>query len=638
MSPEMLIAVFAYLLVTFYLGYRGYKETKTATDYLLAGRGVHPMVMALSYGSSFISTSAIVGFGGIASQFGMSMLWLTFFNIMVGIFVAFVFIGKRVRRIGHALDAHTFPELIGRRFNSVGMQRWGGILIFVFMPVYAAAVLIGGAAFMKITFGIGFDAALFIFAIVVAAYVIAGGLKGVLYTDAMQGLLMLVGTVFLIVSTYVIVSSAGTSPTGRAVQALVQPADDLSTHAKIGATYDAIKARNASPAARTAWLIQTLSNEAGVNLDPAGLAKLDGIVKGIVKDPAREKKFLAAAGAVVPVLGTNVAVSGKVLRRLVTSALEAGDIKRSESLGFEGWDKTPKGGSPAWWMIFSTFVLGVGIGVLAQPQLIVRFMTVKSDKALNQGVGIGGLFILVMTGGSFVVGVLSNVYFANAPEFGTSAIAAAMGNPDDVIPLFINSSMPKWFVTLFMLTLLAAAMSTLSSQFHALGTAFSRDILRLGIGKKEVETRTIFWTKIGIVAGLVVTVVLGYSLGEGVIARGTSIFFGLAAAAFLPLFVGGLYSKRVTRTGAILSFGVGTVSSLVWMLFFNLTPANALGVCKAIFGKPALTMVLNEQGALVPTTWAFVDALVIALPLSIMALIIGSAFSQDECKELPKIK
>jgi len=637
MSPEMLIAVFAYLLVTFYLGYRGYKETKTATDYLLAGRGTHPIIMALSYGSSFISTSAIVGFGGIASQFGMSMLWLTFFNIMVGIFVAFVFIGKRVRRIGHALDAHTFPELIGRRFNSIGMQRWAGILIFVFMPVYAAAVLIGGAAFMKVTFGIGFDAALFIFAIVVAAYVIAGGLKGVLYTDAMQGLLMLVGAIFLIVSTYVVVSSSGTSPTGKALQGLVDTGNSRSVHALLGDTYSAIKTRNASPEARTTWLQTSFSNELGLVLNAERIQKLDSIAKGLIKDPEREKKFLAAAGAIVPQLGTNVALSARAVKRLVTSAIEAADIKRSESLGFEGWDKTPKGGSPAWWLIFSTFVLGVGIGVLAQPQLIVRFMTVKSDKDLNRGVGIGGLFILVMTGGSFVVGALSNVYFSGAPEFGTSAIAAAMGNPDDVIPLFINSSMPKWFVTLFMLTLLAAAMSTLSSQFHALGTAFSRDILRLGIGKKEVETKTIFWTKIGIVAGLVVTVILGYSLGEGVIARGTSIFFGLAAASFLPLFVGGLYSKRVTRTGAILSFGVGTASSLIWMLFFNLTPANALGLCKAIFGKPALTMTLNEQGALVPTTWAFVDALVIALPLSVLALVVGSALSQDERKDLPKI-
>jgi SSS family solute:Na+ symporter len=75
-----IIVVLAYLLVVVYLGFLGWKRTKSATDYLIAGRGVHPFVMAMSYGATFISTSAIVGFGGVAGMFGMSLLWLTFLN------------------------------------------------------------------------------------------------------------------------------------------------------------------------------------------------------------------------------------------------------------------------------------------------------------------------------------------------------------------------------------------------------------------------------------------------------------------------------------------------------------------------------------------------------------------------------
>ena len=78
-----IVIIIAYLLVTAYLGYRGYVQTKTATDYLVAGRRAHPAVMALSYGAAFISTSAIVGFGGVAANFGMGLLWLTFLNIFV---------------------------------------------------------------------------------------------------------------------------------------------------------------------------------------------------------------------------------------------------------------------------------------------------------------------------------------------------------------------------------------------------------------------------------------------------------------------------------------------------------------------------------------------------------------------------
>ena len=116
------IVIVVYLLLVGYLAFRGFRRTKTTSDYLLAGRQMHPYVMALSYGATFISTSAIVGFGGFASIFGFSILWLTFLNIFVGIFIAFVFLGGPTRRMGHRLDAHTFPELLGRRFGSKFIQ------------------------------------------------------------------------------------------------------------------------------------------------------------------------------------------------------------------------------------------------------------------------------------------------------------------------------------------------------------------------------------------------------------------------------------------------------------------------------------------------------------------------------------
>ena len=124
------LVIVAYLIVTGILGFAGFKSTKNSTDYLLAGRKIHPMVMALSYGATFISTSAIIGFGGAAAVYGMGILWLTFLNIFVGIFIAFVFFGRRTRKMGHNLDAHTFPELLGKRYDSPFLQTAGGVLIF----------------------------------------------------------------------------------------------------------------------------------------------------------------------------------------------------------------------------------------------------------------------------------------------------------------------------------------------------------------------------------------------------------------------------------------------------------------------------------------------------------------------------
>ncbi len=196
----LIVFTIIYLAITIYLSYLGYKKTTTVSDYLLAGRQVHPVTMSLSYGSTYISTSAIIGFGGVSALYGFSMSWLAFLNILVGVWIAFVVFGKRTRKMGKALDAHTFPELLGRRYNSRFIQGFSGFVILFFMPVYTAAILIGISRFIEVYLRVPFATALLVFLLINACYVIWGGLKGVLYTSAFQGIIMIV--VMIINSVY----------------------------------------------------------------------------------------------------------------------------------------------------------------------------------------------------------------------------------------------------------------------------------------------------------------------------------------------------------------------------------------------------------------------------------------------------
>ena len=118
-------------------------------------------------------------------------------NIGVGILIAFVVFGKRTRQLGKKLKAVTFPDLMGKRFKSSFMQYAAAIIILIAMPLYAAAVLIGGSRFVETTLGVDFTLALLAFAVITAIYVIFGGLIAVMYTDAMQGIIMIVGMVAL---------------------------------------------------------------------------------------------------------------------------------------------------------------------------------------------------------------------------------------------------------------------------------------------------------------------------------------------------------------------------------------------------------------------------------------------------------
>ena len=125
------LIVIAYLLSLAYLGFLGYKKTTNTSDYLVGGRQMNPIVMALSYGATFISASAIVGFGGVAAAFGMGIQWLCFLNMFVGVVIAFIFFGLRTRRMGAKLNVSTFPQLLGRHFRSRNIQVFIAAVIFI---------------------------------------------------------------------------------------------------------------------------------------------------------------------------------------------------------------------------------------------------------------------------------------------------------------------------------------------------------------------------------------------------------------------------------------------------------------------------------------------------------------------------
>ena len=514
------IVFIVYFLMVGYVGYLAWKRTNSSEDFMVAGRETHPYIMALSYGATFISTAAIVGFGGVAGKYGMGILWLVFLNIFVGIFIAFVFFGKRTRRMGKNLGSLTFPEFLGRRFNSKFIQYFSGILIFCAMPIYAAVVLIGAARFMESSLMLDFNLALLVLAVVICAYVLFGGLKGVMYTDALQGTIMFVGMIILLVFIYWVLGGV------------------------------------------------TEANTALTNM--ANLYPPDAIAEG----------------------GT-------------------------------GWTSFPTLGSPFWWSLVTTTIMGVGIGALAQPQLAVRFMTVKSNKELHRSLLIGAIFIAVMAGTAYIVGSLSNVYFYQ--NFGQISIDYVGGNMDSIIPTFISTALPEWFVYIFLLSLLAAAMSTLSSQYHTQGTALGHDIVdairnrsgsdeytaeeinKSGAAVEESKIGFISVSQAGILIAVILSVVIGLALPGSIVALGTSLFMGLCAAAFLPVYCAALFWKRTTKEGAIAGLLSGTLTSLFLLVFVFKKTATGLGICKFIFG---VDMLINTM------PWYSIDVMIFAIPVS----------------------
>lgn len=508
------IVVIIYMFLVAYLGYLGYKATKNASDYLLGGRNVNPIIMALSYGATFISASAIVGFGGIAATFGMGIQWLCLLNMFMGVVIAFIVFGRRTRKMGAEHNAKTFPQLLGMHYKSRAIQIFIASIIFIGMPLYAAVVMKGGAVFIEQMFDIDLHIALLAFTLIVAAYVISGGIKGVLYTDALQAVIMFVCMLFLLF-----------------------------------------------------WFYKTMDL---------------GFIEA--------NQQLSDLAPLVP--------------------------EKYQALGHQGWTRMPVTGSPQWYTLVTSLILGVGIGCLAQPQLVVRFMMVESSKQINRGVLIGCVFLIVTVGAIYHIGALSNLFF-----YKTQGVVAsdAVKDIDKIIPLFINKAMPEWFGALFMLCILSASMSTLSAQFHTMGAAFGADVFtKLGRRKNENSTMGV---RIGVLISILLSYIICYTLSASIIARGTALFMGICAVTFLPAYFCSLYWKKVTKQGAMASLMTGALASVFAMLFLHKAEAAPVGLCKALFGKEVLIDTFP---------WFAIDPILFALPLSVLAIIIVSLLTRNK--------
>ncbi len=110
------LIVVAYLLSLAYLGFLGYKKTTNTSDYLVGGRQMNPIVMALSYGATFISASAIVGFGGVAGGFWIGVYWALFPQYVCWGGYSFYLFRFAYPAYGGEVECEYFPSIIRPSF------------------------------------------------------------------------------------------------------------------------------------------------------------------------------------------------------------------------------------------------------------------------------------------------------------------------------------------------------------------------------------------------------------------------------------------------------------------------------------------------------------------------------------------
>ena len=198
-SSLSIVAVFsAYFLALIAIAVFGAIRMREMADYVLAGRRMSTFTSALSASSSSASGWTMLVFPALAFSDGAVHLW-TAAGIIMGSWLAWTVLGKRLRRYTNAEGSLTLPDFFEKRFDdSTGIIRIvaAGLTLF-FILFYVNSGLIGGAKLLETIFGIEHSSGVMLTLVAVAVYTFIGGFMAVSRTDVFQSLVMLVSFIIL---------------------------------------------------------------------------------------------------------------------------------------------------------------------------------------------------------------------------------------------------------------------------------------------------------------------------------------------------------------------------------------------------------------------------------------------------------
>ena len=198
MSDETMILLSFLLFMCFFAGVglasMRVKED-TTDDYLVAGRGMHPGLAALSAVSTWNSGYMFIGFIGFIYLQGYSAIWIAVVST-IGQLVAWIWLYKYIQKEGEERGIRSLTSLVSSTTGSPE-AKVAAVLSVLFLSIYAAAQLTAGGVALETMLNWTPTRGILIGFVLVVAYCYAGGIRASIWTDAAQSSVMIVGSTIL---------------------------------------------------------------------------------------------------------------------------------------------------------------------------------------------------------------------------------------------------------------------------------------------------------------------------------------------------------------------------------------------------------------------------------------------------------
>ena len=200
MIGTVTISFFAFLALFIAVGlYSARRKRDTPEDYLIASRGMSPMLVALSAVATNNSGFMFIGLTGTAFAFGLKeSVWLMG-GWVLGDYIAWLFVHKGLRERSAERKAFTIPQFLGGGMkNGQVVVAAAAVITLFFLGLYSSAQLTAGRKALA-AFGIDAWVGVLLGAVMVVAYCFAGGIRASIWTDAAQSVVMLFAMTLLVV-------------------------------------------------------------------------------------------------------------------------------------------------------------------------------------------------------------------------------------------------------------------------------------------------------------------------------------------------------------------------------------------------------------------------------------------------------
>jgi len=219
--------------------------------------------------------------------------------------------------------------------------------------------------------------------------------------------------------------------------------------------------------------------------------------------------------------------------------------------------------NPEYFNLFTgTTVIGIislaawGLGYFGQPHIIIRFMAIKDVKEIKSArrIGIGWMIFSLI--GTMLAGFIGIAFFHENPQY-------TLSNPETVFLMLGQILFHPLFAGFLLAAVLAAIMSTISSQLIVTASALTEDLYKLLFKREASDKHYVFFGRMAVLAVSIIAAVLALNPNDTILGLVSYAWAGFGAA-FGPVIILALYWKRMTNFGALVGMIAGALTVIIW--------------------------------------------------------------------------